>query len=336
MGRPRRLTFGALLHGAGGHGAAWRHPPAPPDGQLDLLFHISLARTLERGTFDALFIADVVASWGHDPDPPRRTVRAGHFEPFTLLAALSTVTERIGLVATATTTDNEPFHIARKLASLDHLSGGRAGWNAVTSTDPWEAGDFGRDTHLDPALRRRRAEEFVEVVRGLWDSFTDGSVVRDRARGIYYEPAGLRTPHHAGEHFTVRGPLNISRPPQGAPVIFQVGASETGGDFAARHGEVICTAPTSLAGARAFCTDLKGRAAAHGRDPDNVLIWPVLAPHVASTEAEARARLDELREPPPPDLAGQENLTLREVEPRFAAVSSVVGTPGTVADHIER
>lgn len=377
-GRTRRLTFGALLHGSGGHIAAWRHPLSPPDGQLDLPFHIRLARTLERGTFDALFIADVVAIWGHDLDSLRRTARADHFEPLTLLSALSTVTERIGLVATATTTYNEPFHIARKFASLDHLSGGRAGWNVVTSVVPSEAGNFGRDTHLDHALRYRRAEEFVDVVHGLWDSFADGSVVRDRARGIYYEPAGLRTPHHAGEHFTVRGPLNISRPPQGSPVIFQAGSSETGRDFAARHGEVIFTAQTSLAGAQAFYADLKERVAAHGRDPDNVLVWPVLAPYVASTEAEARARLGELQElvhddvarrlvqdnigdldlsgypldgPVPDvgvtnrsrsrqelllDLARRENLTIRQLALRFAAVSSVVGTPETVADHIER
>ncbi|OHV33992.1 LLM class flavin-dependent oxidoreductase [Pseudofrankia sp. EUN1h] len=372
------MTLGALVHGSGGHIAAWRHPLSPPDGQLDLPLHIRLARTLERGTFDALFLADVVAVWGHDLDSLRRTARADHFEPLTLLAALSTVTERIGLVATATTTYNEPFHVARKFASLDHLSGGRAGWNVVTSVVPLEAGNFGRDTHLDHTLRYRRAEEFVEVVRGLWDSFADGSVLRDRASGIYYDPAGLRPPHHAGEHFTVRGPLNISRPPQGHPVIFQAGSSETGKNFAARHGEVIFTAQTSLAGARDFYADVKRRAAAYGRDPDDVLVWPVLAPYVASTEAEARARLDELQElvhddvarrvvqdnigdldlssypldGPVPDigvtnrslsrqelllgLARRENLTIRQLALRFAAVSSVIGTPETVADHIER
>ncbi|EFC82666.1 LLM class flavin-dependent oxidoreductase [Parafrankia sp. EUN1f] len=376
--RQRRLTFGALLHGSGGHIAGWRHPSSPPGGQLDLGHHIRVARILERGTFDALFLADVVAIWGHDLDSLRRTARADHFEPLTLLAALSTVTERIGLVATATTTYNEPFHVARKFASLDHISGGRAGWNVVTSVVPLEAGNFGRDTHLDHPLRYRRAEEFVGVVRALWDSFADGSVVRDRAAGRYYDPAGLRPPHHAGEHFTVRGPLNISRPPQGHPVIFQAGSSETGRDFAARHGEVIFTAQVTLEGAQAFYADIKARAAAHGRDPDRVVVWPVLAPYVASTEAEARARLDELQglvhddvarrlvqdnigdvdlsayslDGPVPDvgvtnrsrsrqdmlldLARRERLTIRQLALRFAAASSVVGTPEAVADHIER
>jgi FMN-dependent oxidoreductase (nitrilotriacetate monooxygenase family) len=293
---PRRLTFGALLHGSGGHIAGWRHPSSPPGGQLDLDHHIRIAHALERGTFDALFLADVVAIWGQDLDSLSRTARADHFEPLTLLAALSTVTERIGLVATATTTYNEPFHLARKFASLDHLSGGRAGWNVVTSVVPLEAGNFGRDTHLEHGSRYRRADEFVGVVRALWDSFADGAVIRDRAAGRYYDPAGLRPPHHEDEHFTVRGPLNISRPPQGHPVIFQAGSSETGKDFAARHGEVIFTAQTSLDGGQAFYADLKARAASHGRDPDQVLVWPVLAPFVASTEAEARARLDELQE----------------------------------------
>ncbi|MBL7498629.1 LLM class flavin-dependent oxidoreductase [Frankia sp. CNm7] len=375
--KPRRLTLGALLHGSGGHIAGWRHPLSPPDGQLDLAHHVRIAQTLERGTFDALFIADVVAIWGHDLDSLKRTARADHFEPLTLLAALSTVTERIGLVATATTTYNEPFHIARKFASLDHLSGGRAGWNVVTSVVPLEAGNFGRDTHLEHTSRYRRAEEFVHVVRALWDSFADGSVTRDQASGLYYDPAGLRPARHAGEHFTVRGPLNISRPPQGNPVLFQAGSSETGKDFAARHGEVVFTAQTSLEGAQAFYTDLKTRAAAHGRRGGEVLVWPVLTPYVASTEREARARLDELQDlvhddvarrlvqdnigdldltgypldgPVPEigatnrsrsrqdlllDLARRENLTIRQLALRFATVGSVVGTPATVADHIE-
>ncbi|WP_131785943.1 LLM class flavin-dependent oxidoreductase [Protofrankia symbiont of Coriaria ruscifolia] len=373
----RRMALGAILHGSGGHIAGWRHPSSPPDGQLDLDHHIRLAQTLERGTFDALFVADVVAIWGHQYDSLRRTARADHFEPLTLLAALSTVTERIGLVATATTTYNEPFHIARKFASLDHLSAGRAGWNVVTSVVPLEAGNFGRDTHLEHSTRYLRAEEFVEVVRRLWDSFDDGAVTRDTASGHYYDPAGLRTPHHGGPHFTVRGPLNISRPPQGHPVIFQAGSSEVGRAFAARHGEVLFTVQTSLAGAQAFYADVKARAAAYGRDGDHVLVWPVLSPFVASTQAQARARLAELQElvhddvarrlvqdnigdldlsgypldgPLPHigatnrsksrqelmlDLAHRENLTIRQLALRFATGGAVVGTPETVADHIE-
>ncbi|MFF4803804.1 LLM class flavin-dependent oxidoreductase [Streptomyces sp. NPDC001351] len=292
----RRLTLGALVHGSGGHIAGWRHPDARPDGQLDFAFHADLARTLERGRFDALFVADVVALWGHQLDSLSRTGRAEHFEPLTLLAALSLVTEHIGLAATATTTYNHPFHIARKFASLDHISGGRAGWNVVTSVVPLEAANFGYDRHLEHELRYRRADEFVQVVKALWDSFDDEAVVRDKATGRYYDPAGLHTPHHRGEHFAVRGPLNISRPPQGHPVVFQAGSSKTGKEFAARHGEVLFTTQHELGAAQAFYADIKARAAAHGRDPAHVLVWPGLSPLVAPTEAEARRRLTELQD----------------------------------------
>jgi len=294
--RTRRLGLGALLHGSGGHIAGWRHPQAYPAGQLDIGFHLKLARTLERGGFDALFIADVVAIWGEHLDSLHRTGRAEFFEPLTLLAAIAPATERIGLVATATTTYNEPFHIARKFASLDHLSGGRAGWNIVTSVVPLEAANFGRDSHLEHALRYRRAREFVTVVKGLWDSFDDDAVIRDAASGRYYQPGGVRALEHAGEHFSVRGPLNISRPPQGHPVLFQAGSSETGRNFAARHGEVVFTAQRSLEGAQAFRTDVRRRAADAGRDPDSVRIWPGLAPLVTSTEEEAVRRVAELQE----------------------------------------
>ncbi|GGS62491.1 LLM class flavin-dependent oxidoreductase [Streptomyces cinerochromogenes] len=290
----RRLALGALVHGSGGHIAGWRHPGARPDGQLDFAFHADLARTLERGRFDVLFVADVVAVRGHQLDSLSRTGRAEQFEPLTLLAALSLVTEHIGLAATAATTYNHPFHIARKFASLDHLSGGRAGWNVVTSVAPLEAANFGYDRHLAHELRYRRADEFVQVVKALWDSFDDEAVVRDKATGRYYDPAGLHTPHHRGEYFAVRGPLNISRPPQGHPVVFQAGSSETGREFAARHGEVLFTTQHELGAAQAFYAGIKARAAAHGRDPAHVLVWPGLTPLVAPTETEARRRLAEL------------------------------------------
>jgi len=235
-----------------------------------------------------------VAIWGGQLDSLSRTGRAEHFEPLTLLSGLSLVTEHIGLVATATTTYNHPFHIARKFASLDHLSHGRAGWNIVTSVVPLEAANFGRAEHLEHELRYARAAEFVEVVRELWDSFDDGANVRDKAEARYYDPARLRTPHHRGEHFTVRGPLNISRPPQGHPVLFQAGASPTGRDFAARYGEVLFTTAYTLDAARADYAHAKAAAAGRGRDPRHVLVWPGLSPLVASTEAEARARVAEL------------------------------------------
>jgi FMN-dependent oxidoreductase (nitrilotriacetate monooxygenase family) len=288
--------LGALFHASGGHIAGWRHPEARPDGELDIAFHVEMARTFERGRFDALFVADDVAIWGAHLDSLHRTARAEFFEPLTLLGALSTATEHIGLVATATTTYNEPYHLARKFASIDHLSCGRAGWNIVTSVVPLEAQNFGRDEHLEHELRYRRADEFVEVVKGLWDSFADDAVVRDVAGGRYYRPEGLRALHHRGEHFTVRGPLNISRPPQGYPVLFQAGSSETGRDFASRHGEVLFTSQTSLDGAQAFYSDIKARVNAQGRNPDNVRVWPGLSPLVAATETEARQRVGELQE----------------------------------------
>lgn len=292
----RRLTLGALLHGSGAHVAGWRHPDARPDGQLDFAFHADLARTLERGCFDALFVADVVDLQGHQLDSLSRTGRAEHFEPLTLLAALSLVTEHIGLAATATTTYNHPFHIARKFASLDHISGGRAAWNVVTSVVPLEAANLGYDSHLEHELRYRRADEFVQVVKALWDSYDDEAVIRDKEAGRYYDPAGLHTPHHRGEHFAVRGPLNISRPPQGYPVVFQAASPETGKQFAARHGEVLFTAQHELGAAQAFYADVKARAAAHGRAPAHVLVWPGLTPLVAPTETEARRSLAELQD----------------------------------------
>ncbi|MFF3371557.1 LLM class flavin-dependent oxidoreductase [Streptomyces sp. NPDC002680] len=374
---PRRLTLGALVQGSGGHIAGWRHPDARPDGQLDFAFHADLARTLERGRFDALFVADVVAVWGHQLDSLSRTGRAEHFEPLTLLAALALVTDHIGLAATATTTYNHPFHIARKFASLDHISQGRAGWNVVTSVVPLEAANFGHDSHLEHELRYRRADEFVQVVKALWDSFDDDAVLRDKATGRYYDPTGLRPPHHEGEHFTVRGPLNISRPPQGHPVVFQAGSSETGREFAARHGEVLFTTQHELGPAQEFYADVKARAAGYGRNPDHVLVWPGLTPIVAATEADARHRLAELQDlihddvarrlvqdnigdldlsdypldgplPDIPDsnrsksrrdllvkLAHDEKLTIRQLAGRYAAGTSVAGTPEQIADRIE-
>jgi FMN-dependent oxidoreductase (nitrilotriacetate monooxygenase family) len=292
---PRHLGLGALVHGSGGHIAGWRHPLAQPDGELDINLYVDLAATLERGRFDALFVADVVAVWGEHLDSLHRTARAESFEPLTLLGALSSVTKHLGLVATATTTYNEPYHLARKFASLDHLSQGRVGWNIVTSVVPLEAANFGRDEHLEHDARYKRADEFVAVVKGLWDSFDDGAMVRDVSSGRYYRPEALRTLHHRGEKFTVRGPLNISRPPQGHPVLFQAGSSETGKSFAARHGEVLFTAQTSLEGAQAFRADVRRRVAEQRRDPEDVRIWPGLSPIVGSTESEARAQVAELQ-----------------------------------------
>ncbi|WP_217245380.1 LLM class flavin-dependent oxidoreductase [Streptomyces sp. AC602_WCS936] len=353
----RRITLAGIIDGPGGHVAAWRHPATQADAQLDLAFHRRNAQTLERGLFDAVFIADIVAVWGTRLDSLCRTSRTEHFEPLTLLAAYAAATEHIGLCATATTTYNEPAHVARRFASLDHLSGGRAGWNVVTSAAPWESVNFGFPEHLEHGLRYARAEEFIDVVKRLWDSGE--------------QPLG-----HRGEHFDVPGPLGLQRPPQGRPVIIQAGSSPVGREFAARHAEVIFTRHNALSDAQDFYADLKKRVAGHGRDPEKVLVWPTLAPIVAATEAEARQRLAELQDlthdhvalrtlqdflgdvdlsahpidGPVPDipytnqsqstterlvgLARRENLSIRQLALRLMG-DIVAGTPEQIADHME-
>ncbi|MET8361716.1 NtaA/DmoA family FMN-dependent monooxygenase [Micromonospora sp. NPDC005171] len=244
------------------HVAAWRHPAAPPDAQLDFAFHKRNAETLERGLFDCLFVPDVVAIWGTDVEHLSRTARNEHFEPLTLLAAYATVTEHIRLAATATTTYNQPYDIARAFASLDLISGGRAGWNVVTSAAPWESRNFGFAEHMEHDLRYERAEEFVAAAMRLWANSGDAT-----APGAPID--------HAGDFFSVRGPLNLPRTPQGAPVIFQAGASPVGRAFAAAHGEVIFTRATRMSDAQEFYADMKARAVKAGRRPEDIQIWLV-------------------------------------------------------------
>lgn len=293
MPRPDSLQFGALIHAAGGHIAGWRHPTAVHDGELDLQFHASIAQTLEEAGFAALFIADVVAIWGHQLDSLHRTARADFLEPITVLSALSQLTSEIGLVATATTSYNEPYTLARKFASLDHISAGRAGWNVVTSVVPLEAQNFGRAEHFGHAERYQRAAEFVDVVLGLWDSYVD-TPSRDKETGLYYRDDELQPLNHSGEHFAVAGPLTVSRPPQGHPVIFQAGASPTARAFAAKYGEVLFTAPHSLDTAIDYRTELDIAITQNGRDPGDVRVWPMLSPIVADSDAEAADILAEL------------------------------------------
>ncbi|MGV4982331.1 LLM class flavin-dependent oxidoreductase [Streptomyces sp. NPDC001709] len=360
----RRMTLAGIIDGPGGHVAAWRHPATQADAQLDLDFHIRNARTLERGLFDAVFIADIVAVWGTHLDSLCHTSRTEHFEPLTLLAAYAAATEHIGLAATATTTYNEPRHIAGRYASLDHLSGGRAAWNVVTSAAPWESVNFGKPEHMEHGQRYQRAEEFIDVVQQLWDSAGD-------ADG---GTAGTRIDHR-GEYFDVAGPLDVARPVQGRPVIIQAGSSPVGREFAARHAEVIFTRHNRLGDAQDFYADLKSRVAAHGRNPDQVMVWPTLAPIVAATEAEAEERLAEFQElvpdhvalrtlqdflgidlsdhpvdGPVPDvpytnqsqstterligLARRENLTIRGLALRLMG-DIIAGTPEQIADHME-
>jgi alkanesulfonate monooxygenase len=218
-----------------------------------------------------------------------------NFEPITLLAALSAVTSHIGLVATASTSYNEPFHVARKFASLDHLSGGRAGWNLVTSGMEAEAKNFGREKHYQHGERYERAREFACIVVGLWDSWDDDAFVRDKQSGQFFHPDKMHWLNHKGENFSVRGPLNVPRTPQGRPVIVQAGGSEDMIAVAAEFAEVIFCAPLTLEAAQTFYADLKGRVARYGRDPDQVKIMPGLSAIVGRTEAEAQERYDYLQ-----------------------------------------
>ena len=293
--RTDQLKLGAFLANSGHHVAAWRHPLAQADASQDFNHFKHIAQVAERGKFDALFIADVVGLWGHHYDALSRTARAEHFEPLTLLSALAAVTQHIGLIATATTTYNEPYHIARKFASLDHLSKGRAAWNVVTSVVSDEAWNFGREQHVDHGDRYQRAEEFVQVVKGLWDSWDDDAFVRDKASGQYFDPAKLHTLNHKGEHFSVRGPLNVARAPQGHPVLVQAGASEPGRALAARIAELIFASSSELGAAQAFYQDIKQRAEGFGRDPDSVKILPGVTPFIADTREQAQALFDEFQ-----------------------------------------
>ncbi|RVT95890.1 LLM class flavin-dependent oxidoreductase [Rhodovarius crocodyli] len=294
---PRRISLGVSMAGLGYHPAAWRHPETPAGGNMSLDHYIHMARTAERGLFDMLFLADGVGIRNYDEPKGAQQRSAGnvHFEPLTLLSALAMVTRHVGLVATASTTWNEPYHVARKFASLDHISGGRAGWNVVTSHTDMEAQNFGAAT-LPPKDRRySRAEEFVEVVRGLWDSWDDDAFLRDQASGQNYFPERRHVLDHEGEHFRVRGPLNVARPPQGHPVIVQAGASDRGRDLAAATADVIYVAAPTLPEAQEFYADVKGRMAAHGRAPEALRIMPGLLAIVGETEAEARAKYERLQ-----------------------------------------
>ncbi|GHO84056.1 LLM class flavin-dependent oxidoreductase [Dictyobacter formicarum] len=291
-----QLKLGAFLMNTGHHVAAWRHPDAREDGGLDFVHYRHLAQTAERAKFDMVFLADGVAvRRDQNPESLSRSGQIVHFEPLTLLSALAAVTEHIGLVATASTTYNEPYHIARKFASLDYLSHGRAGWNVVTSASEAEAQNFNREKHMDHALRYERAREFLQVTIGLWDSWDDDAFIRDKESGIYVYPEKVHVLNHKGKHFSVRGPLNVARPPQGYPVIVQAGASEDGQDFAASTAEVIFTAQQTLEEAQAFYAGIKGRLATYGRSPDQLKIMPGVFPVIGQTEAEAKEKYDQLQ-----------------------------------------
>ncbi len=292
----RKMRLGAFIMATGHHVAAWRHPGSQVDSGVNIDHYIEVAKTAERGLFDQVFVANSPGLWHKgDDESLSRQGRVSYFEPVTLWAALSAVTTHIGFVATASTTYEDPYSLARKFASLDHLSKGRAAWNVVTTSADNVHGNFGIEAHPDPAVRYERAHEFVEVVKGLWDSFDDDAFRRDPASGVYFDPGKLHTLNHIGKHFKVKGPLNIERPPQGYPVIVQAGSSDAGKELAAATAEAIFTAWTSLAEAQAFYRDVKGRMPRHGRRPNELLVLPGISPVIGRTEAEAREKWAELQ-----------------------------------------
>ncbi|QDJ08874.1 Nitrilotriacetate monooxygenase component A [Roseomonas mucosa] len=293
----RQLHLGAFMRPVAIHTGAWRYPGAWPDANFNFAHLRHLARRLEEAKFDAFFMADHLAVLDMPVDALKRSHTVTSFEPFTLLSALAGATERIGLVATASTTFDEPYHIARRFASLDHLSGGRAGWNIVTTANPDAALNFGQDTQMEHDARYDRAREFYDVVTGLWDSFADDAFLRDAESGIYFDPARMHVLNHHGPHLNVRGPLNIARPVQGWPVIVQAGASEAGRQLAAETAEVVFGASPNLEAGKSFYRDVKGRMEALGRDPDHLKILPAAFLVVADSVEEAqeeRRRLDSL------------------------------------------
>ena len=374
--RPVRLNH--FAHACGHHAAAWRAPDSSVDRLADIAYWEELARIAERGRLDAVFLADgqSIGTAGVERGP------TWILEPLTVLTAMARATERIGLVTTVSSTFWDPFHAARLLASLDHISRGRAGVNVVTSMTDDEARNHGMTALPDHARRYARAEEFIDALQGLWDSWPAASILAD-PDGAYVDPAQLRPPQHLGECFAVAGPLNVPTPPQGRPVLFQAGASEPGRALAARHAEGIYAVAWDLESARDYRADIRARAAAFGRDPEALAVMPGLVAYVASTEEEARRRkaeldarlpvADSLRQlsffigqdasdweldapvPPLPPLEeftgpkGRYATVLRIVDAARPTVrellgllaaggghATVIGTPESVADEIER
>lgn len=294
MTRPRQLHLGAFMRPISIHTGAWRFPGAWPDANFNLAHIKRLTQTLEAAKFDAFFMADHLAVLNMPMDALKRSHTATSFEPFTLLSALAMVTERIGLIATASTTYDAPFHIARRFASLDHISDGRAGWNIVTTSNPETSFNFGSEQHLEHATRYARAREFYDVVTGLWDSWADDAFVRDVEEGIFFDPAKMHVLDHKGTYLSVRGPLNIARPKQGWPVIVQAGSSDPGRQLAAETAEVIFGSESTLEAGKRFYADVKGRMRAIGRDPDHLKILPAAFVVVGETVEEAQARRAQL------------------------------------------
>lgn len=298
----------ALFLFPGYHFGAWRLPDAIPEMDLGIEHYVRAARLAEEGRMDAIFFEDQAAVPRSNDILRGDTYGAAsprgiHLDPSMLLPALAMVTKHLGLAATATTTYNDPYSLARKFSSIDFISNGRAGWNLVTSFNESEAQNFGLDAHVDHSMRYERAGEFIDVVNGLWESWEQGAVVRDKKSGTYYDVAKMHFLQHHGKFFKVRGPLTMDRSPQVRPVIFQAGASESGRELAARTADVVFTLQTEISASRAFREDIRRRAVRFGRDPEKIKILPGITPIVGKTDHEARGFREQMRDLIPEDLA---------------------------------
>ncbi|MEH7082545.1 LLM class flavin-dependent oxidoreductase [Neobacillus drentensis] len=291
MPNQKKLKFGAIIHGVGGNIAGWRHPNIQADASVSLEFYSNQALKAEEGLFDLVFIADGLHI--NEKSIPHFLNR---FEPLTILSALAAVTTKIGLVGTLSTSYSEPFNVARQFASLDQISHGRAGWNVVTSPLEKSALNFSKtiEEHPDHAKRYRIAAEYLQVAKGLWDSWEDDAFVRDKEKGVFFDPDKMHPLNHRGEFFSVQGPLNIGRSQQGRPVIFQAGSSKAGKDLAAKEADAIFTGHPTLEAAQEFYQDVKNRVKAFGRKPDELVILPGISPIIGKTEEEAERKYQEI------------------------------------------
>lgn len=304
--RRGQIRLGGFFHPTGNHVAAWLHPDSQIDAGSNFRYYVELAQMAERAKFDLIFVADTSATRDGNIDALKRWPQyMAFFDPTMLMAGLANATVHIGLVATASTSFNEPYNIARRFASLDWISGGRAGWNVVTSSQPEEAYNFGMPGLPPHPERYARAREFVEVCRGLWDSWEDDAFVRDRSSALYFDPEKLHQLHHQGKYFSVRGPLNAARPPQGHPVLANAGVSDTGREFAAAFAEIVFTPLLTLEQAQTLYRDLKSRMEKYGRRPDHLLVMPGLNAVVGRTDAEAEDLLQLLQSKIHPDVGRQ-------------------------------
>ncbi len=302
---PRKMHLNLFIQSRGHHEAAWRHPLSANQSLTEIEYTIGLAQKAENALFDSIFFADVLGLWNNVEQTPFNWL-----EPITSLAAIAARTQHVGLIATASTTYTEPYNLARQYATLDHISHGRVGWNIVTTWSPQAGGNFGNIGQIGHGERYERAEEYMTVVKALWDSWADDAVLDDRTGGRYADPQRVRAINHSGRFYKVEGPLNMPRSPQGRPVFVQAGSSEAGRRFAARHAEAVFTAHLEQVTAKAFYKDLKGLLAEEGRTPGDVLILPGFSPIIGSTEAEAQTYERELNDLSDPEV-GRKRLSLR-------------------------